>query len=56
MLTDEEFAHWLSGFCDAESLIYNFKFKLNIDDIKVLQYFSQRLGIGKYIQPKLMQL
>lgn len=55
-LSFEEFAHWFSGFCDAESYFYisdlgnSFSFcfgiNLHIDDIKVLQYLSQRLGIG----------
>ena len=53
----EEFAHWFSGFCDAESFFFisdsgnNFSFyfgiNLHIDDIKVLQYISHRLGVGK---------
>jgi len=56
-LTDEEFAHWFSGFCDAEGCFYIsntgnnftfvFKIKLHIDDIEVLQYIQQRLGIGR---------
>jgi hypothetical protein len=53
----EEFAHWFSGFCDAESnfsildlknrFSFYFNIKLHIDDIKVLQNISQKLKVGK---------
>ena len=56
-LTDEQFAHWLAGFVDAEgyfgivdvgnSFRFVFRIKLHIDDIKVLQFIQQRLGLGK---------
>ena len=59
-LTDEEFAHWFSGFSDAEScfiilipqemergrIIFRFQIKLHLDDLKVLEYIHQRLEIG----------
>lgn len=61
-LSFEEFSHWFSGFCDAESYFFisdlgnSFSFyfgiNLHIDDIKVLQYISQRLGIGKITTDK----
>lgn len=61
-LSFEEFAHWFSGFCDAESyffisdlgISFSFYFGINlhIDDIKVLQYISQRLVIGKITTDK----
>lgn len=56
-LSIKEFAHWFSGFCDAESNFFisdldtrfNFYFniKLHIDDIKVLQNINKKLGVGK---------
>jgi hypothetical protein len=58
-LTHEQFAHWFSGFTDAEGCFYIvdvgpgksfrfvFKIKLHIDDIKALQYIQLRLRLGK---------
>ena len=55
-LSFEEFCHWFSGFFDAESCFYisknkngftfNFKISLHIDDLKVIEYIHQKLGIG----------
>jgi len=55
-LTIEEFAHWFSGFCDAESTFYIadlenkfsffFRIKLHLDDIKVLHYINKKLKVG----------
>lgn len=63
----EEFIHWFSGFCDAESYFYiseagyNFRFifgiNLHIDDLKVLLYIKEKLGIGKiYTSNKIVTL
>jgi hypothetical protein len=56
-LSLEEFAHWFSGFCDAESNFYildlgnrfsfYFYIKLHLDDIKVLHYLNYKLELGK---------
>jgi hypothetical protein len=53
----EEFAHWFSGFCDAESNFYisdlgnsfsfYFNIKLHLDNIKLLQCIKHKLEIGK---------
>ncbi len=61
-IEEEEFAHWFSGFCDAESYFYigdnktSFSFvfgiRLHIDDIKVLQHISNKLKIGKIYKEK----
>ena len=52
----ENFAHWLSGFIDAEGLFYisisgysvsfRFQLKLHIDDLQVLLNISKRLEAG----------
>jgi hypothetical protein len=56
LLTIEDFAHWFSGFCDAESTFYIadlenkftffFRIKLHLDDIKVLHYINKKLEAG----------
>ena len=48
----EEFAHWFSGFFDADSnfnildlghrFSFYFNIKLHLDDIKVLHYIKQK--------------
>ena len=61
-LSQEEFANWLSGFCDAGSnffisdlqnrFSFFFNIKLHIDDIKVLQIILEKIEAGKIYKHK----
>lgn len=62
-LSDSDFSEWLRGFVDAEGCFYIhpidnhfklvFEFCLHLDELPLLKYLLQRLGIGRiYVKKK----